>query len=115
MAGGPYLGQMGSLGRWVTEEAGCAAAVVVVVEFSLLGKCKLGSVARSRGRAVTEQLPHSWGENNELPLLGAPGVMWGANAGRAQALAAASASPPAPPPPWTPRPYLGLLVRRPSN
>ena len=28
MAGKPYLGQMGSLGRWVTEEAGCAAVVV---------------------------------------------------------------------------------------
>eukprot|EP00964_Phaeocystis_antarctica_P153817 scaffold122236_cov51-Phaeocystis_antarctica.AAC.1 len=103
---------MGSLGSWVTEEAGCAAVVVV-------GKCKLGSVARCKGRAVTKQLPHSkthnWGENNELPLLSAPGVVWGANAGRAQALAAASASPPAPPPPWAPRPYLDLLVRRPSN
>eukprot|EP00964_Phaeocystis_antarctica_P139923 scaffold104713_cov78-Phaeocystis_antarctica.AAC.1 len=32
---------MGSLGRWVTEEAVCAAVVVV-------GKCKLGSVARSK-------------------------------------------------------------------
>ena len=163
MAGGPYLGQMGSLGRWVAEEAECAAVVVDgkcklgsvarsegravtkqlphsktqptggrimsyhcssaargvewvrrrgLVNLALYGKCKLGSVARSKGRAVTKQLPHNWGENNELPLLG---VVWGANAGRAQALAAASASPPAPPPPWTPRPYLGLLVRRPSN
>ena len=99
-----FTGQMGHGGSWVRRRG--------LVNLALYGKCKLGSVARSKGRAVTKQLPYNWGENNELPLLG---VVWGANAGRAQALAAASASPPAPPPPWTPRPYLGLLVRRPSN
>ena len=107
-----------TLGRWVHWADG-SRRKLGAPPWLLLGKCKLGSVARSKGRAVTKQLPHSkthnWGENNELPLLSAPGVVWGANAGRAQALAAASASPPAPPPPWTPRPYLGLLVRRPSN
>ena len=89
------------------------AAVVVV------GKCKLGSVARSKGRAVTKQLPHSKTQPTGGRIMSyqcSQRRAWcGCGAGRAQALAAASASPPAPPPPWTPRPYLGLLVRRPSN
>eukprot|EP00964_Phaeocystis_antarctica_P111503 scaffold75857_cov64-Phaeocystis_antarctica.AAC.3 len=50
----------GFTGQRVTEEAGCAAVV-----------CKLGSVARPKGRAAPKQLPHSkthnWGGDNELP------------------------------------------------
>ena len=55
MAGKPYLGQMGSLGRASRRKLDIFSAP----PWLLLGKCKLGSVARSKGRAVTKQLPHS--------------------------------------------------------
>ena len=47
-----------TLGRWVHWADG-SRRKLGAPPWLLLGKCKLGSVARSKGRAVTKQLPHS--------------------------------------------------------